>query len=353
MREPPVPVVGEVTVFPGRTEALVRWSTIVPADAQVEFGRTTNYGSLSPRAPEIGTNHIVFLSGMTPNTTYYFRAISRADGDIYHSARGTFATAGEIIVDNPAASFTGVWTLGTSATDKYGSNYHYASAVSGAPTATASFIPSITVPGNYDVYLWHSQGGNRSTNAPVQVIFDGGTFSTHVNQTSGGGSWRLITSARRFARGTAGLVRLSNNSGESSKVIIADAVRWVYSANQESPVAPLPEWWAAFYSQGDADADTDQDGYSAYAEYLLGTDPTRAASRLELKMEWDAAGARAFFRPYVADRRYRLGFGAGFGDNQAWEILPDIPAAAGDRGVFELGPDSPRGFFRLQASPGP
>jgi uncharacterized lipoprotein YddW (UPF0748 family) len=352
MSEPPVPVIGAIEVFPGITEALVRWTTLIPADSQVEFGLGPNYGSFSARAPELGTNHVVFLSGLLPNTTYHFRAISREGTNDHRSAPDTFSMAGELIVDNPAASFDGTWILATSATDKYGADYRYAMAVAGAATATASFVPRINTPGNYDVYLWYSQGGNRSTNAPVQVIFDGGIFSTNVNQSSGGGAWRLIASSRRFAHGANGAVRVSNNSGESSKVIIADAVKFVYSASQQSPYAPLPEWWALGYSQTDSGADTDLDGYSAYSEYLFGTDPNSGASRLELSIEPKESGTRMVFRPYLPNRTYRLAFKEHWEEN-LWQVLDDVPAGTDGGGVFELAPSARGGFYRLIVSSEP
>jgi uncharacterized lipoprotein YddW (UPF0748 family) len=346
MREPPVPVIGGIEVFAGPTEALIRWTTLVPTDAQVEFGLGTNFGSFSARGQVPGTNHVVFLAGLLPNTAYFFRALSTEGTNTHRSSQARFSTAGDLIVDNPAASFSGNWILATSATDKYGADYHYAMAVSGAATATASFIPQITTPGNYDVYLWYSQGSNRSTNAPVQVIFDGGTFSTNVNQTTGGGRWRLIASERRFARGESGAVRVANNSAESSKVIIADAVKWVYRASQPSPYGPLPEWWALGYSQPDANADTDQDGYSAYAEYLFGTDPNSDASRLEVSIEDAGSGGRVVFHPYVPGRRYRLAFKEHW-DDGPWQILDEAPVAWANGGAFELGANSPGGFYRL------
>jgi len=46
-----------------------------------------------------------------------------------------------------------------------------------------------------------------------------------VNQTTNGGKWNLITT-KSFATGTTGYVKLGNGTGESSKVVMADAVRW-------------------------------------------------------------------------------------------------------------------------------
>ena len=49
-----------------------------------------------------------------------------------------------------------------------------------------------------------------------------------VDQTINGGAWRLIAAAKPFATGTNGYVRLSNDTGFSGKVVMADGVRLTY-----------------------------------------------------------------------------------------------------------------------------
>ncbi len=139
-----------------------------------------------------------------------------------------------IILDNGDAAYTGSWTLASSATDKFGADYHYASTAS-TVTRTATYTPNIVVPGKYDVYVWYPQGGNRSASAPYLISHDGGNVTAFVNQQINGGGWRLIASGKRFAQGTSGFIRLSNNTGESGKLIMADGVRLVYSASQDLP----------------------------------------------------------------------------------------------------------------------
>lgn len=141
----------------------------------------------------------------------------------------TLTTGGgstEVIIDNTSGTFSGTWSTGTSSTDKYGADYRYANT---ATTESAGFVwrPNIPTTGYYDVYVWYPQGSNRSAAAPFQTVWNGGSQTVYVNQQSNGGRWNLIQSRRSFTAGTAGYVRLSNATGESSKVVMADAVRFV------------------------------------------------------------------------------------------------------------------------------
>ncbi len=140
-----------------------------------------------------------------------------------------YIPATDIILDNtnPAVTFNGVWQTGVSSTDKYGLDYRFASTAVGG-LSNVIYRPYISTPGYYDVFLYYPQGANRATNAPWSVIYDGGTTNVSVNQTANGGAWLLIAAARPFARGTDGYVSLSNDTGYSGKVVMADAVRFAY-----------------------------------------------------------------------------------------------------------------------------
>jgi hypothetical protein len=139
-----------------------------------------------------------------------------------------------LILDNTNSrvTFSGTWSTGTTATDRFGANYRWASTAAGG-SRTATYRPYVPVAGLYDVWLWYPEGSNRATNAAWLVSFDGGTTNVIVNQQSGGGGWQRIAAAAPFAAGTNGFVRLSNDTGYSGKVVIADAVGFSY-------VGPLP-----------------------------------------------------------------------------------------------------------------
>ena len=74
-------------------KATIKWSTDEPADARVEYGADTNYGSFSALDPHLNTDHTIVLTNLTPWTTYHYRVISSDTSD--NSAASddfTFAT---------------------------------------------------------------------------------------------------------------------------------------------------------------------------------------------------------------------------------------------------------------------
>ncbi|MBA4149357.1 MAG: family 10 glycosylhydrolase [Verrucomicrobia bacterium] len=145
------------------------------------------------------------------------------------------------IVDNPAAVFTGTWTTATGA-GQYGANFSHAGVTtSGTPSATATFRPNLPTTGKYDIYVWYpSAPSDRSTNAQYIVFHSGGTVTVPVNQLANTGSWRFLTGGIQFVAGTNGSVRLQNNTGETGRRVVADAVRWSYSGQNSGPVLISP-----------------------------------------------------------------------------------------------------------------
>lgn len=77
----PLPsALNNLTVEPSSTTAILTWGTDVPATTQVEYGATTNYGSATPLETRLVRNHVATLAGLTPGTTYFFKAISTVGG---------------------------------------------------------------------------------------------------------------------------------------------------------------------------------------------------------------------------------------------------------------------------------
>ncbi len=236
-------------------------------------------------------------------------------------------------MDNTAATYTGAWTTGTSSPDKFGSDYRFSGTVTGGSTASAIYTPLITTPGNYDVSIWYPEGGNRSTNTPVTIFYHGGSIGTRVNQETGGGGWRLVGTNLNFRPGTNGFVRIHNGTGESNQVVVADAVRFAYRPAQDTPAGPtVPDWWAFRYfgSVVNAQLDPDNDGESTWKEYLAGTDPLKATSRLRLTLGPASGGTlRAGLEPLVAGRRYLLQQSGNFSE---WQTLPELPLVVDTNG---------------------
>jgi uncharacterized lipoprotein YddW (UPF0748 family) len=307
---PPPSAISNVNAVVGARSAIIVWTTTNLGTSQVEFGLTTNLGAATPFDASLTRNHSVLLSGLDFNTSYFFSVASASGTNLTRSGGWSFATAGELILDNTDATFTGSWTPGAASTDKYGPDYRFAGTSTNGVTASAYFTPDITVQGNYDVFVWHPQGGNRSTNTPVTVVYKNGVVGTRINQEINGGQWFQVGTNLPFLRGTNGFVRISNATSDEGQVVMADAVRFIYRAEQDAPSGlSVPDWWAFHYfgANTNALADHDGDGYTDWAEYLLGTVPTNSASRLSFELAGtEGQTLRATFSPIQAGRFYRM-----------------------------------------------
>ena len=117
-------------------------------------------------------------SDTAPATTGGYKGISFWRADLHTTSQWSAIKAGalnpvqpppdnSIIIDNPAATVVGTWSSGAGSTDKYGADYRFKNGGSGS--AYLKFTPSIATAGDFAIYEWHPQGGNRSTGAPYVV----------------------------------------------------------------------------------------------------------------------------------------------------------------------------------------
>jgi hypothetical protein len=349
------PYINGVQAAPGVRGALITWNTTISAGSQVYFGLSSS-GTLGYSSYTDGmfrTNHAILLSGLTPNTSYNYQVISPADTTNYISAIYQFRTAGgDIILDNADSSvmtYVGTWTSSVNVSGYYGTNYQYAN-VSASTLRTATFTPNIQVPGKYDIFVNYSTGNDRATNAPFSIFYNGGALTNRINQQTHGGQWNLLGVGLPFATGTGGFIRLSNNA--SNTVVIADAVKLVYPEAQDlSTNGGIPAWWSDFYFGGAVDpaADPDGDGYTIAQEYVLGTAPNDASSRLQVFAQFAGGGARITFWPCLGNRNYQLLHADTLGAGN-WQLLPlgTISATPDGHGYFTLAvTNTPQGFYKL------
>ncbi len=344
--------VANVSVQPRPSSALISWLSNPQATSQIEYGIAPGYGNLSSWETAARTNHNALLVGLVPNTNYVFRIHSQVGPNLVVSTQYAFSTDLNLIVDNPQATYSGTWTLGTSSVDKFGTSYQYTSARTNfTPTATATFMPPLATPGKYDVSIWYPQGSNRSTNSQVSIFFNGGVANASVNQQTNGGGWRLLAAGVDCAVDGQSFATIGNNTGETTGVVMADAMRWSYLTSQDIPTdGTVPGWWSGYYFGGNVNAalDPDGDGYSTYAEYVLGTDPTNFLSRLTMNIQRTPSGLLATFAPCQGGRTYELLVATNLSAS-IWGTLSLSPAQAGGQGSFSItnsGSLGPR-FYRL------
>ena len=142
----------------------------------------------------------------------------------------------DIALDNTNAevSFSGAWSTASSSTNKFKSDYRFATS-GNVITAIATYRPDFPNAGLYDVAVWHPDGANRTTNAPWTISFFGGSTNVFVNQQGNGGFWFPLATACPFTAGTNGFVSVANNAAPVGNVVLADGVKFSFAG----PLTPV------------------------------------------------------------------------------------------------------------------
>ncbi|RMF69327.1 MAG: hypothetical protein D6743_02025, partial [Calditrichaeota bacterium] len=149
--------------------AVVNWSTDEPADGQVEYGPSTQYGNLSPLQSALVTDHTITLGGLVPGQTYHFRVRSRdAAGNLQKSQDFTFTTEAPDVTPPAIANVTTTSTSNGAQID-WDTDEPADSQVEFGPDATYGNVTTL-VP---DLVNHHSQalsGLNPSTTYHFRVL---------------------------------------------------------------------------------------------------------------------------------------------------------------------------------------
>lgn len=74
-------------------QAVIRWSTNIPASGWIEYGKTAGLGSSSPIWLDAVEQHRIALEGLIPETTYFYRVCSTAPGGKTCSATQSLVTS--------------------------------------------------------------------------------------------------------------------------------------------------------------------------------------------------------------------------------------------------------------------
>jgi uncharacterized repeat protein (TIGR01451 family) len=348
---PALPMISNLVVVPLASSAFIIWDTAFAATVQVQYGITSNYGSFSGVTARPSTHHSVLLTGLTSGTNYAFEALSWIGSQLY-TTNGSFSLTNTLILNTEDAQYSGLWTKGSVAPGIYGTYYQYATTTVFNATASAVYAPYISAAGLYDVSIWYPQNALFTTKA--QVYIHGGTndIVRSVNETANGGAWQLLASSMYFAGGTNGHVIMYNDTGETNKYLVANAMKWSYIAAQDDPTnGGVPAWWANYYfgtTNGavSGSADSDGDGYSNFAEYVLGTDPTDAASYLNFSMTLATNDIlMVTFSPWQGGRSYQLQAAPNL-PNSAWTTLTNnYTVGTNGVGSFMVNQKGATGFF--------
>ncbi len=146
-----------------------------------------------------------------------------------------------IIVDDEQASKTGKWTYSQHTNRFVGKGYHHDGNESKGEKSI-TFIPELTLSGEYEVQLAYVPGSNRSTKTPVRIHHMDGTTLIKVNQRKTPKIKERLTSLGTFSFSITGepKVVISNDDTEDGHVI-ADAVVFINLDERASLNAVLAE----------------------------------------------------------------------------------------------------------------
>jgi hypothetical protein len=173
----------------GTTSATLVWFTTERADAQVAYGTTTSYGSLTTLDATLAFLHTVVLTGLAPSTTYHFQLRSKdASGNLATSADATFTTGAVADTVAPTISSVTASAIGsTTATVSWTTNEPATSAVYFAPGTSLDIASSPVVSDgafvtNHSVVLSGLTASNTYTFA-VRSKDASGNVTTSANAT--------------------------------------------------------------------------------------------------------------------------------------------------------------------------
>jgi uncharacterized repeat protein (TIGR01451 family) len=310
---PALPMISNLVVTALASSAFIVWDTGYPTTDQALYGLTSSYGSFSTASSTPSLHHVVLLTGLAQGAVYDFEALAWEGSKLY-TTNGSFTTTNTLILDYSDAIYSGNWTRASLATGIYSNYYDFATTVDFNPTAWAIYDPAIPASGLYDVSIWYPDNSTFTTNAQVYVTGPTNALIDSINETVHGGGWQPLATNMYFARGTNGTVILYNDTGDTSKYLVADAMMWAYVAAQDYPTnGAVPAWWANFYFGTNVNgnvnglANTNGTGYSIYDDYVLGLNPTNGASGFSFTVA-PASGNEVSinFSPCQGGRNYQL-----------------------------------------------
>jgi hypothetical protein len=201
------PVISGVTAAtPTPNSATITWTTDQPATAQVNYGTTTAYGTLSPATTTLLTSQTVSLTGLTANTTYYYQVISANSSGSSSVARNFTLTTPAASLTPPSVGYVAFWGVNATGvtiswstdvnsntvvaygtTASLGQIYTNTSAGSTSTTGHGAVLTGLT-PGTKYYFVAQSTGANGATGYSTTFTFTttGTAPANHIFALSAG-----------------------------------------------------------------------------------------------------------------------------------------------------------------------
>jgi len=175
-----------------KTSAVISWTTDIDSTGQVRYGTApSTYDAGDSPVASIGGNgktHLVNLTSLAANTTYYYVVDAIDGGDTTTSAEGSFTTKAFTIsgvtssnITSTAATITWNTDALTTSNVDYGLTTGYGSSAPAVEDATADSLGhSVALTGLTPNTLYHYQVKSKDASANEEVYIDM-TFSTQAD----------------------------------------------------------------------------------------------------------------------------------------------------------------------------
>lgn len=229
---PPAPA--NLRTVPDSNSTMLLWD-LTPGASSYNVYRSTTPGGQGATPIATGITALAFTdTGLSNGTSYYYKVAGvNTVGVSSLSNEASVTPVASYVIDDTAATFVGTWGTATNLPGYYGSGFRTVGTGTGA---SATFTPTLSAAGSYEVFMRYPADTNRASNAPVDVNHAGGTTTVTVNQRLNYNTW-VSLGTYTFNAGTAGNVRIRNDG--ANRGVLADAVKWVpVSSSGTPPTAP-------------------------------------------------------------------------------------------------------------------
>ena len=157
------------------------------------------------------------------SSTYFDFGATLTSAEIINAGGVIVDNENEIVVDNqdPEYQESGSWSE-SSASDEYKGSSRYTD----SSGSYATWTPSVSSAGSYEVYIWYTEAGTRDTNAKYTIHHANGEDVFRINQQQNDGQW-VSLGEFNFDQDTSGYIRVERDSESTGSSTSADAVRLV------------------------------------------------------------------------------------------------------------------------------
>jgi hypothetical protein len=216
------------------TSIQVNFTTNEPSDTRVEYGLDTNYGSFTTLDPTPVNNHSQIITGLTVNTPYHYRVITKdSSGNSTTSGDQTVTTAAappqNLMGNDQIQSFVDTNSPGVAQA------FLYTAAATGVGNRIAVYLDSGNAATRVEVGIY----SNSASNNPQTLL----AKATVTNPTNG--AWNTATLPNvNITAGTQYWIAILGPTGTGA-VRFRDATTGAGSRGSQANLSTLPATWTS------------------------------------------------------------------------------------------------------------